>query len=367
MNRPPLKCIKDLPEGPEKTILLQFIEEETSNKDEEDHEMDLLNPSLAAIENASEIARRIFQSKGVFEKITDSIRAECACRVPITRKCIDVNGLTKAKLPKTNHFVHLSQDILVNNESVGGHYAGLVVNSTTTTVHINDSMGKKAGPYRTFINAIKKAYPGYKINFVSSGQLPPQPTGGFVQTSRNNYIAAVKSELINLPANPETLDQWYEIHKMDQMSQHHFCYIESLVYLCSKLLGSTKGLPDPRTRIYYIKRVCLALMKKFNLVPDFGKEDNKNKTKSKIVKKYLDDTFPYSLFILNNDNKMLNLKKGIYQTPNIEATNSTTKIYKPLLVKIDTSFLNTINETTSMKDLMDLALHPQAKLNNSIA
>jgi hypothetical protein len=335
-----MNSIKDLPRGNARTKLLKFIQE-PSTKDNEDKAMANLSPYLAALENASEIARLLFQPVNgdpVFERISDAISLECKCVVPVVPVCIDIKGLRRHKV-QGRHFLHLGLQA-----GEGGHYSGAIVNNKNKTVYLSDSMGLKGGLSKTFISTIRSAYPGYKL-VVESLNVGPQPTGGFTSNTLDNFTKSLRNENIT-PPNTPTLKQWHEIHMMDELSQHHFCYIEAFVYLCHRLLGSPIGLTDPSNRIKYIKRVCMALIKKFNLFQGVDKH----------VIDYFNRTFPYYLKVTNLNNTKLELKSGFHQIPKNTVKEPDNKIYKQHLVPIDMSFLRYITTETTMKELMYRAL-----------
>jgi hypothetical protein len=83
-----------------------------------------------------------------------------------------------------------------------------------------------------------------------------QPSGGFVAKSTKEDHFKFWND------KPEQRGRIFQLHQLDELSQHHFCYVESFVAMF-KRLGLTKGGPaDPRDRLPWIKRVMWAIILK---------------------------------------------------------------------------------------------------------
>lgn len=336
-----LTPIKSLPPSVNRTTLLKYIQEKSIKFDKDEEK---LPAALLAVENASEIARIILQADGVFEKISEAIAVECNCTVPVNYQC-KLTTQMKVSNKKTGiEIIHLGTTL---NKSDAGHYVGAIVNHNSKTIRFSDSMGSLGGETNKFVNALGRSYPSYK-SVSDTNNVGQQPTGGFYQPSIAGFKQLLRNKQIDITnLNPEIIKQFYDISQMDELSQHHFCYIESFVYICHRLLGTPMGSYIPRNRIILIKRVVWGLIHKFDLLRNV----------SPAVRNYFLNTFKYYIKFTTLDNKNLTLKGGVIHIPNnIPAIRRGVPV--PLLYKMKTVEIPMPNVTpsTSMKRLMELAL-----------
>lgn len=250
---------------------------------------------LLAIEDASEMAKQYLQREGLFEKIAADIKAETG--KDFTFKC------RKTLSPNKNgrEFVLLEHTF----EDGAGHYGMVAVNHLNKTLKLYDSMGETQ---KTFHNAVKAI--GYERQNKSvlgprsarpkdSTRVPydPQPTGGFVAAShRDRIFKRFKGDMKR---------RAWELSQYDEMSQHHFCYVESFIAMM-KELGLTDGGPaDPRIRLNFIKRVVWGLIHKY--IP--------KSERNTIQWRYFETNFKYVLTTRTQDGRLLPMVDGVVQKP----------------------------------------------------
>lgn len=293
---------------------------------------DKLATQVMTLENASEIARLLLQADGVFESISQAIIKECKCNATMSFAC---------KLTSENHsskrsgieLIHLGTQL---NKGGDGHYVGAIVNHRVKNIYISDSMGQLSGETPVFINYLKRHFSNYNIKN-ETNITGYQPTGGFYPKT----ISQLKLRLAqkNIQINDEKyLDQIFEISQYDELAQHHFCYIESFVYMCHRLLGTPMGPTQPRERIVFIKKVIWGLVHKFGLL---------NKVPAS-VKTYFERNFPWYLKFTAVSGSNITLKSSIFHIPNLplraKRSDPVPKIYATRLLRIPVKTSSTIKQ-----------------------
>lgn len=203
---------------------------------------------ILAVEDASEIAKEYMfdTDTGVFEKIINSIGGG---------HCQTFSRSSKIRCVKKNEeLLHLGFHI---SKNIGGHYSGAVKKGNTVTYF--DSMCES--PYRPhFKKFIKKRY-GPKVNIKQEfNRHRFQPSGGFAPNTIQQLMTYMKNARVNTNEDPRKL---FYVSQFDLLSQHHFCYIESFVYLCHKVLGTPIGPIDPERRLRFIKSILWCLVMKY--------------------------------------------------------------------------------------------------------
>ena len=232
---------------------------------------------LLAIENASEDAKNIIQKDGVFERIIADLghgsftgEFENGKRITYTNNR-KVSKKVEPRNPSSKELAHIS--IIVPD---GGHYSSGVVNPTNKTVKIFDSMCSSIGEhdqYKSMTNVYKKAYPGYKISLTNSNSFY-QPSGGFC-LAKPQLKSAVQKTFARFPhekLDGVNWDKMYEVSEFDVMSQHHFCYVEAIVFLAKEILGTKlgpRGSSNMSERLVFIKSVLWGLLQKYCFTPAF--------------------------------------------------------------------------------------------------
>ena len=233
--------------------------------------------ALLAIENASEIAKRIIQ--GHYEDI--------------------MNGRGKSvyldRLPppsgEEEEYIHV--EATLEGAEGGGHAIMLRVHHAKKRVYVYDSMGEDAY-VNDFEEKIRSRYPGYRIIDKSLGF---QPTGGFTQATPEQM-----AEAMYITGEPRYLERAWEVSQYDELSQHHFCYVEAFIVM---LTGTNRNGPDdPRDRLRYIKKVVWGLIHTFYTGPRDGP-----------VWDYFTEYFPYYMSTWNSDGSRMRMRNDIFQIP----------------------------------------------------
>ena len=297
MELTPVKLLKN---GPAMRTLLKLKGETTSNIDKKDYLESRMNKltrarDLMAIEDASEMAKLYLHAGGVFEKIIRALLKESGKKV--TFRCLKTSNNTK--LPKKKSVLeYIMIEWMPNNGTNFGHYGMARVSHARKTVTVYDSMANSESPFE---NHFKNVYDG-KYKIVTTNKIGrPQHTGGDVKSSPAEF-----KKHYELTVVPASVRKMFEISQYDELSQHHFCYIESFISFMVDNRLAEPVYKDPRERLLYIKIVVWNLIHKY--VP---------KTKQKGSQwKYFVTNFPYYMVSRTGEDKKLELKShrdGAYQ------------------------------------------------------
>ena len=297
MELTPVKLLKN---GPAKRILLKLKGETTSNSDKKDYLESRMNKltrarALMAIEDASEMAKLNLHAGGVFEKIIRALLKESGKKV--TFRCLKTSNNTKLPMKKSG-LEYIMIEWMPNNGTNFGHYGMARVSHARKTVTVYDSMANSESPFE---NHFKKVYDG-KYKIITTNKIGrPQPTGGDVKSTPTEF-----KKHYDLKVVPASVKKMFEISQYDELSQHHFCYIESFISFMVDNGLAEPVYKDPRERLLYIKIVVWNLIHKY--VP---------KTKQKGSQwKYFVTNFPYYMVSRTGEDKKLELKShrdGAYQ------------------------------------------------------
>jgi hypothetical protein len=134
--------------------------------------------------------------------------------------------------------------------------------------------------------------------------LNPQPTGGFVSQSFNEFKS--KNYGGGRGGVPKKhMEEAFTISQYDELSQHHFCYMESFLALMVNLGMVKPGPQDPRERLEYVKKFIWGVIHKY--VP--------KSSRGTIYWKYFEKHFPYILETIDSDGKRLPMRRGFIQVP----------------------------------------------------
>jgi hypothetical protein len=308
---------------------------ETAEIDMSDYIESKMTTSLAAkhlmsIEDATEIAKQLLQRPGIFEQIGKDIKKEAG--YDFRFQCRKTSHMTK---PTKNHsgiqYLHIAHTY----SNGDGHYALAKINHDDKSIRLFNSMGVGRSEFK---NELRKVYgPQYIIR---NKQSSFQPTGGFVTTNLENYKRLLKNTKINI-RNLKVLEKSFEISQYDELSQHHFCYIEAFIAMMHDTLGTPLGPKDPRDRLIFIKMVVWGLIHKY--IPPANR---------KILQwKYFVTNFPYFLEITNAQGKRFKLNH-IAQVPKLINGINVEKVRKGL-VKIELP--QSINSSWSLTQIMNWA------------
>jgi len=297
MELTPVKLLKN---GPAKRTLLKLKGENTSNIDKKDYLESRMNKltrarELMAIEDASEMAKLYLHAGGVFEKIIRALLKESGKKV--TFRCLKTSNNTKLPMKKSG-LEYIMIEWMPNNGTNFGHYGMARVSHARKTVTVYDSMANSESPFE---NHFKKVYDG-KYKIITTNKIGrPQPTGGDVKSTPAEFKKHYELKVV-----PASVRKMFEISQYDELSQHHFCYIESFISFMVDNGLAEPVYKDPRERLLYIKIVVWNLIHKY--VP---------KTKQKGSQwKYFVTNFPYYMVSRTGEDKKLELKShrdGAYQ------------------------------------------------------
>ena len=248
--------------------------------------------NLMAIEDASELAKKYLHEDGVFEKIRDDIRAETGQNFSFScRKTRNMKNL-----PARKGVEYMMMEWTPGNGTAFGHYGMARVDHDNKKVNIYDSMANKGSAFEEYFG---KRYTVRTVNKIGK----PQPTGGDVMNDISTFKKKYKDNLKKY--KPVTIKKMFEISQYDELSQHHFCYIESFISLMVDLGMTKPGFKDPRERIKYIKRIIWGLIHKY--VPKTRRRGSQWK--------YFVENFPYIMTTRTSTGELLKMKNGEFQIP----------------------------------------------------
>ena len=380
-NRP--TPVKLLPAGKNRTQLLKAIGEKNVNFQQNDYIEKLAGQkakegkmgkgqhaaiSLLAIENASEIAKTYLQAPGMFEQIMKDIigtRGYISYQIKTTKNNLNIQ---RKKYPQDHH-----EDFVLVSETFGngsGHYGLIHLQHQNGKVRVYDSMYGEGGS--KFQNVAQKWTKTRAENRASatSWDIPAvrsifgckakvrnrpdgnieviqiQPSGGFVATNYTNFL----NENYNGTGRNgfgKQIEELYgkvvakgafRLSQYDELSQHHFCYMES-IYAMMLAIGLTKnpGPNDPRKRIAFIKKFIWGMIHKYT-----------PKSKRKTAKwKYFSKTFPYTMTTESKTGKPLKLFRGGVLLPDRDGT------FKTKTLKASWSGYDKIDPSWSLTDVLN--------------
>ena len=380
-NRP--TPIKLLPAGKNRTQLLKAIGEKNVNFQKNDYIEKLAGQkakegkmgkgqhaaiSLLAIENASEIAKTYLQAPGMFEQIMKDIigtRGYISYQIKTTKNNLNIQ---RKKYPQDHH-----EDFILVSQTFGngsGHYGLIHLQHQNGKVRVYDSMYGEGGS--TFQNVAQKWTKTRSENRASatSWDIPAvrsifgckakvrnrpdgnieviqiQPSGGFVATNYTNFLNENYNgtgrngfgKQIERLYGKVVAKGAFKLSQYDELSQHHFCYMES-IYAMMLAIGLTKnpGPNDPRKRIAFIKKFIWGMIHKYT-----------PKSKRKTAKwKYFSKTFPYTMTTESKTGKPLKLWRGQLLLPDRDGT------FKTKTLKASWKGYDKIDPSWSLTDVLN--------------
>ena len=331
MNNP--VPVKLLPAGANRTQLMKVIGEKTLNFSRNDYiERTAGNKTggggrerartLLAIENASEIAKKYLHAPGMFEQImTDTIGTRGYMSYQIKETTNNLNTTRKKYPHDTDHdFILLTHKF----KNRTGHTGLLHVEHQNGKVTVYDSMYGMGSRFLTvalnqFGSKMEWSTPRVrsifgckaKVRNLSDGttaKLNVQPSGGFVKNSYSKFTNDPSNwgSLIRNKYGEKVAKGAFKLSQYDELSQHHFCYMEAL-YAMMLAIGRTKnpGPNDPRKRISFIKKFIWGIIHKYT------PKSERNTAEWK----YFSKTFPYIMSTTSKTGKTLRLFQGTMQLP----------------------------------------------------
>ncbi len=363
MNNRPVP-VKLLPAGSNRTQLMRTIRENTVRFNQNDYiekragemveagKMGHSTVTLLAIENASEVAKTYLHATGMFEKMMEDVIG--------TRK----NMSYQVKSSKNNLNIQrksgVQENFILVEQKFGngtGHYGLIHLKHRNGQVNVYDSMYDS--DLSNFVNVARKWAPmarswnspkirsilGCKAKDiegwgVQTKKLQVQPTGGFVASNYNNFLNTNHNGYgIRIKRQyGETVTRGaFRLQQYDEMSQHHFCYMES-IYAMMLAVGLTNnpGPNDPRKRLAFIKKFIWGMIHKYT-----------PKSKRRTAKwKYFSKTFPYIMATQSKTGKSLRMWKGVAQLPDNDGGFNTK------LVSMSWKGYNKIDPSWSLEDVL---------------
>ena len=380
-NRP--TPVKLLPAGKNRTQLLKAIGEKNVNFQQNDYIEKLAGQkakegkmgtgqhaaiSLLAIENASEIAKTYLQAKGMFEQIMKDIigtRGYISYQIKTTKNNLNIQ---RKKYPQDHH-----EDFILVSETFGngsGHYGLIHLQHQNGKVRVYDSMyGESSSKFQNVAQKWTKTRSENRAS-ATSWDIPAvrsifgckakvrnrpdgnieviqiQPSGGFVATNYTNFLNENYNgqgrngfgKQIERLYGTVVAKGAFKLSQFDELSQHHFCYMES-IYAMMLAIGLTKnpGPNDPRKRIAFIKKFIWGMIHKYT-----------PKSKRKTAKwKYFSKTFPYTMTTESKTGKPLKLFKGNVLLPDRDGT------FKTKTLKASWSGYDKIDPSWSLTDVLN--------------
>ena len=353
MNNRPVP-VKLLPAGSNRTQLLKDIGERSVNFHQNDYieklagqkakegKMSHAAVKLLAIENASEIAKTYLQAPGMFEQIMKDIigtRGYISYQIKTTKNNLNIQ---RKKYPQDHH-----ENFILVSETFGngsGHYGLIHLKHQNGKVRVYDSMYGTGSKFENVARKWTKTN-GNRLPLTSptTWDLPAvrsifgckakvrnrpdgnvdviqvQPSGGFVTTNYTNFLNENYNgtgrngfgKQIERLYGKVVAKGAFKLSQFDELSQHHFCYMES-IYAMMLAIGLTKnpGPNDPRKRIAFIKKFIWGMIHKYT-----------PKSKRKTAKwKYFSKTFPYTMTTESKTGKPLKLWRGQLLLPDRDGT-----------------------------------------------
>jgi len=294
------------------------IKGETPDIDKDDYIESRINTNvraknLLAVEDASEIAKYYLHKKGVFEQIAKDIQKESKKKFKFMFR--KTTALAKTKLSSLTTRSGVDYMLMEHSYPDGsGHYGMARLDHDKKVAKIYDSMTDNDSdfeePLKHFLGKAYKTTTGSIFGCVGRmrnavGQnLNPQPTGGFVSQSFNEFKH--KNFAGGRGGVPKKLlEEAFTLSQYDEMSQHHFCYMESFHAMMTDLGLAHPGPQDPRERLEYIKRFIWGILHKYV----------SKRSRDTVQWKYFEKYFPYILETMGPDGKRLVIRRGFIQVP----------------------------------------------------
>jgi hypothetical protein len=272
---------------------------------------------LMAIEDASDMAQLYLHREGIFEKIVQDIQYETGEDFEFQCSLIDEIEL--------NPYCPLEYIMIgISYDEDSGHYGMVRIDHKEHTAKLHDSMVKIESDFKAPLkNLLTDRYT------LTVSKNHPQPTGGFTCDSFEkfkdpDYSGGVPKKL---------LEKAYKVSQYDELSQHNFCYVESLLVIMNDLGLCNPGPGDPRDRLIFIKRVVWGLIHKY-----IQRRDT-------VQWKYFETNFRYIVETRSPLGKRLKMVRGYIQVPSNEVNITLKTLY----------FRDDIDESWTVKQIVDWA------------
>ena len=324
--------VKLLPPGANRNQVMKVISERTTKFSSDDYIERIAGQkagggprerarTLLAIENASEIAKTYLHAPGMFEQIMKDTIGNRYISYQIKETTNNLNTTRKKYPHDTDHdFILLTHKF----KNRTGHTGLLHIEHQNGKVTVYDSMYGMGSRFLTvalkqFGSKMEWSTPRVrsifgckaKVRNLSDGttdKLNVQPSGGFVKNSYSTFTNDPSNwgSLILNKLGEKGARGAFRLSQYDELSQHHFCYMEAL-YAMMLAIGRTKnpGPNDPRKRISFIKKFIWGIIHKYT------PKSERNTAEWK----YFSKTFPYIMSTTSKTGKTLRLFQGTMQLP----------------------------------------------------
>jgi len=273
---------------------------------------------LLAIEDGSEMAKFFLHKKGRLEAIAKDIQKESGKNFKFFFRKTSVMKKTRLSCITARSGV----DYMLIEHSYpdgSGHYGMARIDHDKKVARIFDSMTDNESDFEDpLIHFLGKTYTTTtasifgctgRMQNATGRNLNPQPTGGFVSQSFNDFKSTnFAGGRGGVPK--KYLEEAFVLSQYDEMSQHHFCYMESLHAMMVDLGLAHAGPQDPRERLEYIKRFIWGVIWKY--VPE---SEKRIRGALRPEWKYFFETFPYILETSDSNGKRLLIRRGYIQLP----------------------------------------------------
>jgi hypothetical protein len=297
MSLTPIKLIRDVSL---RNKLLK-IKRETAEIDKNDYIESRMTTNakarnLMAIEDASEIAKSYLLKKNFFVRFGEDIKKESGKDFKFSFR--ETTAMERKRTP-FNGAIGIEYILMEHSYPDGsGHYGMAKVDHDTKIAIIYDSMTDIETDFEEPLRSLLGRR--YKITMGTIYGCYPQPTGGFVSQSFTNFKNKNSTGL-----SQKKLEEAFVISQYDELSQHHFCYMESFVAMMTDLGILRPGPKDPRERLEYIKKFIWRVIHKY--VPVSNRKTAKWE--------YFEENFPYIMETTDKNGKRLPMRNGMIQLP----------------------------------------------------
>jgi len=297
MSLVPIKLIKNIST---RNRLLK-IKDETPEIDKNDYIESRITTNararnLMAIEDASEMAKDYLHRDGFFVRFGEDIKKESGKDFKFSYRKTSAMERNRAS---SNGATGIEYILMEHSYPDGsGHYGMAKVNHDNKTAVIYDSMTDTDSDFEEPLRSLLSRR--YKLSMKALNGCYPQPTGGFVSQSFANF-----KNKNSMGLSQKKLEEAFVISQYDELSQHHFCYMESFLIMMTDLGILRPGPKDPRERLEYIKKFIWGVIHEY--VP---------KTNRKTAQwKYFEEYFLYIMETSDSKGKRLPMRNGMIQLP----------------------------------------------------
>jgi hypothetical protein len=297
MSLVPIKLIKDIST---RNRLLK-IKGETPEIDKNDYIESRITTNararnLMAIEDASEMAKDYLHREGFFTRFGEDIIKESGKDFKFSYRKTNAMERKRTTSSESSGIEYILMEHSYPDGS--GHYGMAKVDHDNKTAVIYDSMTDTDSDFEEPLRSLLSRR--YKISMRPLFGCYPQPTGGFVSQSFANF-----KNKNSMGLSQKKLEEAFVISQYDELSQHHFCYMESFLVMMTDLGILRPGPKDPRERLEYIKKFI------WGVIHEYVPKSNRRTAQWK----YFEEYFLYIMETTDSNGKRLPMRDGMIQLP----------------------------------------------------